>query len=168
MILAGGAAPRPVLTHAALLQRAPLGWLLERGQRALGRLPQLLCIRGVEYEACAGLLRQMHGDNDPCVQEAYTLVLAVDPQNAYAQVERADVLRACGRYEEARDVYARCQSPDFCEDVALRVEAAFKLGCVALVLQENSLAHDSFRAVIAADPDYPDAHEMLALVSINS
>ena len=146
-------------------------YMEERWSEALTEL-ELLVAEAPDHPNAAwlraGLLRQMHGDNDPCVQEAYALVLAVDPQNAYSQVERADVLRACGRYEEARDVYARCQSPDFCEDVALRVEAAFKLGCVALVLQENSLAHDSFRAVIAADPDYPDAHEMLALVSINS
>ena len=112
----------------------------------------------------AGLLRRLYGDSDVCVQEAYALVIKVDPDNAYAQVERADVLRASGDYEAARDVYVRYQSPAQCDDAALRVEAAFKLGCVALVLQDNSLARDSLRAVLAAAPDYPDAQAMLALI----
>lgn len=112
----------------------------------------------------AGLIRKQKGDQAPEVLDAYDLTLSVDPANLYALCERATILRAVGRYEEARDIYVRLQSPDFCPDETLRTEAAFNLGCVAMVLQDNETARKAFRAVLAVVPDYPDAEAMLALV----
>ncbi|MCS6776411.1 MAG: tetratricopeptide repeat protein [Chloroherpetonaceae bacterium] len=112
----------------------------------------------------AGMLRKRAGDHAPEVLAAYDRTLAVDPDNRFALCERADVLRAQGRYAEARDIYMQLTSPEFCPDEALRTEATFNLGCVAMVLQDNETARKAFRAVLDADPDYPDARSLLALV----
>ena len=75
-------------------------------------------------------------------------------------MDRADILRVNGRYEEARDTYAFLRQPAACEDASLRLDAAFKLGCVALVLNDNEAAREAFGSVLALDPNYPDARAM--------
>ena len=142
-------------------------YLLERWPEALTELEVFVAACPDYANAAwlrAGLLRRLYGDRDARVLDAYALVVQVDPANAYAQLERADALRACGRYEEARDVYTRYASLAT-EDEALRVEAVFKLGCVSLVLQDNDAARSAFRAVLDAAPDYPDAEDMYAFVN---
>jgi tetratricopeptide (TPR) repeat protein len=111
----------------------------------------------------AGLLARLHDPQDPAVLAAYDLTLAVDPANLYARVERADVLRANGRYEEALAAYlaVRAAAPE----EPLLVEATFKQGCVALVLQNIDAARASFRTVLDYAPDYPEAQEMYRLVT---
>jgi tetratricopeptide (TPR) repeat protein len=113
----------------------------------------------------AGLLRRTRGDLAPEVLAAYDLVRTVDPDNLFALSERADILRANGRYAEARDIYARLRSPALCPDEALRVEAAFNLGSVSLTLGDTETAREAFRAVLDAAPDYPDAQAMVDSVS---
>lgn len=114
----------------------------------------------------AGLLRKQRGDHAPEVLTAYDVALAADPANLYAQSERADVLRALGRYEEARDIYRALHSPDYCPDETLRLEAAFQLGSVSLVLQDMPTAREAFRRVLAIAPDYPDAQALYDLVAM--
>lgn len=139
--------------------------MLQRWEEALAALDALLADAPDFPDAAwvrAGLLRQLRGELDPAVLAAFDLALQIDPGNRYARVERADLLRVQGRYEEARDVYAVVRSD--CPDEALRVEATFKLGCVALVLQENECSREAFQAVLDIVPDYPDAQAMLDLV----
>lgn len=112
----------------------------------------------------AGTLRQRFGDLHPQILAAYDQATDLDPTNLYMQVERADLLRTNGRYAEARDLLVNLQSPDACPDEELRLEASFKLGCVAAVLNESTTARAAFRSVLAVAPDYPDAEAMLALL----
>lgn len=111
----------------------------------------------------AGLLRQLRGEFDPLVLDAFDQAIQADSSNYYACVERADLLRALGRYEEAQDAYVAVRQA--CPDEALLVETTFKSGCVAMVLHKNDQAREAFQAVIAIAPDYPDAAEMLSLLS---
>ena len=163
---------RRVLEEEAANPEARFGlcftlYLLERWPEALTEL-EIFVAACPEYPNAAwlraGLLRRLYGDRDTRVLDAYALVVQVDPANAYAQLERADALRTCGRTEEARDIYA-CYASPATEDEALRIESAFKLGCVSLVLQDNDAARSAFRAVLDAAPDYPDAQDMYDLVT---
>jgi tetratricopeptide (TPR) repeat protein len=111
----------------------------------------------------AGLLRRMRGDQDPAVPAAYDLAARVDPTNLYIRVERADILRSLGRYEDAQAIYGAVISAS--DDEALRIEATFKQGCVALVLNNPADARIAFRAVLDSAPDYPEAREMVEMLS---
>jgi tetratricopeptide (TPR) repeat protein len=111
----------------------------------------------------AGILRQRRGDLVPEVRAAYQRACALDPDNRYAQVEYADVLRSHGEYTDALAIYTACQSREACPDEALRIEATFKRGLVALVLNDFEQARAAFRAVLDAAPDYPDAQAMYDL-----
>ncbi len=113
----------------------------------------------------AGLLRRLLHEAHTEVLAAYDLVASVDPANLYALVERADILRAHGRYGEARDCYARIQSEEVCADATLRIEAAFNLGCVALVLGETDTARAAFQKVLNTEPEHAEAAAMLALIA---
>ena len=53
-----------------------------------------------------------------------------------------------------------CGSLPPSDDAALRLNATFKLGCVALVLNEIELAQSAFVSLLAIDPNYPDARAM--------
>ncbi len=146
-------------------------YLLQRWPEALAELDAFITDAPKYADALwlrAGLLRRLYDDSDARVLDAYDAVLCADASNLYARLERADVLRALGRYEEARSVYADFALPDVCPDEALRVEAAFKSGCVALVLNDPDAARVSFQSVVDIAPDYPDARDMLALVNFQS
>ncbi len=141
--------------------------LLNRAEEARSALDTLLALSPDYPNAAwmqAGLLRSLHGDHDPRVLPAYDDALRVDAGNLYALCERADVLRSLGRYHEAQALYARLSTPAGCAEEALRIEATFHYGCVALVLNEPQEARTAFETVLAAAPDYPDAGEMLALL----
>ena len=112
----------------------------------------------------AGLLRRMLHETHPDILAAYDLVAAVDADNLYAHVERAEVLRAHGRYDEARGCYSDILRSAACTDMGLRTEAAFNLGCVALVLGDTEAARMGFEQALQADPGHVDAAEMLALL----
>lgn len=112
----------------------------------------------------AGALRQRLDAQHPGVLTAFDFAVQSDPANPYLQVERADVLRACGRYAEAREVYARICADESCADGELRLEATFKLGLVAMVLGETQTAREAFRAVLAVAPETPDAADLLVLL----
>ena len=105
-------------------------------------------------------LRSLRGERAAIVMEAYDRAASADPKNACVLMERADILRVNGRYEEARETYAFLRQPVACDDAALRLDAAFKLGCVALVLNENETARAAFWSVLSLDPNYPDARAM--------
>ncbi len=155
--------------HAARFGLCFTLYLLERWPEALSELEAFVADAPDQADALwlrAGLLRRLYDDSDARVLDAYDAVLRADASNLYARLERADVLRALGRYEEARSVYADFADADICPDETLRVEAAFKAGCVALVLNDTPAARVSFQSVIDAAPDYPDARDMLALVSL--
>ena len=144
-------------------------YLLERWPETLTELDALVLDAPNHGEALwlrAGLLRRLHGDHDPRVLDAYDATLCADPSNLYARLERADILRSLGRYQEAHAVYAAFLLPDACPDEALRVEAAFKSGCVSLVLGDKDTAHSAFQSVVDTAPNYPDAREMLNLTII--
>jgi tetratricopeptide (TPR) repeat protein len=141
--------------------------MLERGEEAVEALETLLRANPAYPNAAwlrAGLLRQRLGDLHPETLSAYDRALVADPDNLYAQTEYADILRAQGRYREARDIYARIQSAA-AEDAELRLEAAFKLGCVAMVLNETETARCAFRAVLEVAPNYPDAQACYDLLT---
>lgn len=114
----------------------------------------------------AGLIRQIHGDQHPDTLTAYETVLTLDPDNLFVRVEYADILRGHGRYVEAREIYEAVFTSEACPEEALRVEAAFNLGCVALVMEDSTAAHAAFRFVLDAAPDYPDAQAMHDLTTI--
>lgn len=155
--------------HAARFGLCFTLYLLERWPETLAELDAFVTDAPDQADALwlrAGLLRRLYDDGDARVLDAYDAVLCADASNLYARLERADVLRALGRYEEAHSVYADFASADICPDEALRVEAAFKSGCVALVLNDLNAARVSFQSVVDAAPDYPDARDMLALVGL--
>ncbi len=112
----------------------------------------------------AGLLLRRYGENDPRVIAAYEAVLASEPENLYARCEWGDLLRALGRSDEARDLFDDLRVRPVADE-ALRVEAAFKLGCVELVLGRNLEAHAAFQQVLDVAPDYLAADEMAALAA---
>ena len=113
----------------------------------------------------AGVLRRRLGDHDPNVLGAYRQALDSDSANLYIQSEIADVLRARGAYAEARAMYRQLASHEACEDEALRIEATFQLGVVSQVLGELDEALAAFSTVLEQMPDYPDAREMVELLS---
>ncbi len=113
----------------------------------------------------AAVQSRLYGERDKRVLAAYDTALASDPNNAYAQVERAGIYRTLGRYEEARAVYERFAQSEHCDDDFLRLDCRFQLGCVCMVLGENEKAREAFQAVIDVAPDYPDAQMMRAMTA---
>ncbi len=113
----------------------------------------------------AGLIRQIHGDQHPDTLASYETVRTLDPDNLFARVEYADILRGHGRYREAREIYQAVFTSDACTEEALRIEATFNLGCVALVMEDAMAASEAFRFVLDAAPDYPDAQAMYELAA---
>jgi superkiller protein 3 len=139
--------------------------MLERWQEALATLDTLVGLDPTYPDAAwmrAGLLRRQRGDLDDAVLAAFDCALENDPGNLYAQVERADLLRSRGNYTEARNIYARVREAS--PDDTLRLEATFKLGCVALVLQDEIEARKALESVLAVAPDYPDVRDLLDLL----
>ena len=149
--------------HTALWWKAFSLYRLERTHEALSAFDALLS-QAPHYSNAAWMraitLRSLRGERAAIVMEAYDRAASADPKNACVLMERADLLRVNGRYEEARDTYAFLRQPTACEDAALRLDATFKLGCVALVLNENETARDAFWSVLSLDADYPDARAM--------
>ena len=150
-------------SHAALWWKAFALFRMERFGEALTAFDALLA-QAPHYPNAAWmraiLLHKLRGERAAIVMEAYDRAAAADPHNACVQIERADLLRVNGRYEEARDIYNWLRQPAACEDASLRLDATFKLGCVALVLKEVETSRAAFRAVLDADPHYPDAQAM--------
>ncbi len=141
--------------------------MLQRPREALEAIDALVAADPTYPNAAwlrAGLLRQMRGDLDTTVREAFELAAGVEPANLYLRVECADILRAHGHYDQARDLYAGVSAAAV--DEPLLVEAIFKLGCVALVLQDTPAAIEAFQTVLDIAPDYPDAREMYEMIRI--
>lgn len=110
----------------------------------------------------AGTLLKLYGELNPHVMDAYDNLLAIDPDNAHAQTERAGILRALGRTEEAKTVYQQFSTADNNDEI-LRLECLFNLGCVCMVLGQNDEARAAFQTVLDLAPDYPHAAMMLEL-----
>ena len=155
----------------ALWWRAYALFMMERLNEALVGFDALLAHVPTYPNAAwmrAVTLHRLRGERSPIVMEAYDRAVAANAADPYVQVERADILRVHGRYEEARDAYALVRQPAFCDDAALRIDAAFKLGCVALVLNEVETARDAFLEVLKLDPNYPDARAMFEFIDLPS
>jgi tetratricopeptide (TPR) repeat protein len=152
----------------ALFARAVALLMLRQLEEALPPLEELLA-RTPNYPNAgwlrAGMIRQRLGDQHPDTLAAYDAALEAAPDNLYMLTERADILRALGRYEEARNTYAALCAPEICPDEELRAEVTFKLGCVAMVMNDNETARDAFYDVLEIAPDYPDARSLYDLLS---
>ena len=149
--------------HTALWWKAFSLYRMERIGEALAAFDALLA-QAPHYPNAAWMraisLRSLRGERAAIVMEAYDRAASADPKNACVLMDRADILRVNGRYEEARATYAFLRQPAACEDSSLRLDAAFKLGCVALVLNDNETAREAFGSVLSLDPNYPDARAM--------
>ncbi len=111
----------------------------------------------------AGILRQVRGDTEPQVLEAYNRAINHDDLNIYARMERADVFRSTQQYENAQLefnwILERCNG-----DEELRTEAQFKLACIELVLGNRDAARALITAVLNTAPDYPNANDLSLLL----
>ncbi len=149
--------------HTALWWKAFALFRLERIGEALAAFDALLAW-SPQYPNAAWMraiaLHRLRGERAAIVMEAYDRAAAADPKNPCVLMERADLLRVNGRYEEARDTYTWLRQPAVCDDAAMRLDATFKLGCVALVLNEVETAREAFWSVLHHDPHYPDARAM--------
>ena len=149
--------------HTALWWKAFALFRLEQTAAALAAFDGLLA-QSPHYPNAAWMraiaLHRLRGERAAIVMEAYDRAAAADPKNPCVLIERADLLRVHGRYEEARDIYLWARQPANCDDAALRLDSTFKLGCVALVLNEVETARAAFKNVLDADPNYPDARAM--------
>ena len=164
LIVCGAILQIAPLAHTALWWQAFALFRLERLGDALAAF-DLLLTQAPNYPSAAWMraisLHRLRGERAAIVMEAYDRAAAADPKNPCVLIERADLLRVHGRYEEARDIYEWVRQPAHCDDAALRLDATFKLGCVALVLDEVETARGAFWKALEADPNYPDARAML-------
>ena len=100
--------------YAALWWKAFSLFRLEQTCEALAAF-DLLLEQAPHYPNAAWMraisLRSLRGERAAIVMEAYDRATSADPKNACVLMERADLLRVNGRYEEARDTYAFLRQP---------------------------------------------------------
>lgn len=92
----------------------------------------------------------------------YHRCLALDPGDALAAFNRANVLRALGRPEEAHRDYLRAARID-----RRFPEALFNLGCLASERGNRAAARSHFHRALALDPGYADASYNLAALEFD-
>lgn len=112
----------------------------------------------------ANILRRTMGDYAPQVRQAYLVTIQNDPENQFATIEYADILRANGCYETAYSLYSKIIAAENVEE-PLRLEALFNLGIVCQLMGDVPAARSAFRKVLDASPDYPDAQEMYDMLA---
>ena len=93
----------------------------------------------------------------------YHRCLALDPGDALAAFNRANVLGALGRPEEAHRDYLRAARID-----RRFTEAFFNLGCLAGDRGNRAAARGHFARALALDPDYADAVYNLATLEFDA
>ena len=150
-----------------LFQRAYLNLLSNRLNEVVKDLERLISIDPSYHNAMwmrAGSIRQLKGELHPETVEAYARAFKGDSENHYLKCEFGDILRANGRYAEARKLYEEIEGLVGMEDEALKWEAVFNLGVVCMSLGDFSAAQDAFKRISDTLPDYPNVREMLALL----
>lgn len=93
----------------------------------------------------------------------YRRCLALDPGDALAAFNRANVLRALGQPEEAHRDYLRAARLDH-----RFTEAWFNLGCLAAARGATATARRHLTRALALDPDYADAVYNLATLEFDA
>ena len=111
----------------------------------------------------AGLLRRLYGEDSEEVMQAYETAYKIDPLNPYLRIERADILRSHNRHTEAITEYADVAETADSEEILL--EARYKEGCVAMVLERTEQALKAFSTVLEISPGYEEAELMYQLLN---